>query len=38
MDSAIGTVTITEVEESSSVGRFNGTGAVQVGDSVRSAQ
>ena len=38
MDSAIGTVTITEVDASSSVGRFSGSGPVQVGDSVRNAQ
>jgi curli biogenesis system outer membrane secretion channel CsgG len=38
LDSAIGTVTITEVDEASSVGRFNGNGQVQVGDTVRNAQ
>lgn len=38
VDSALGTVTITEVDEASAVGRFNGAGSVQVGDSVRSAQ
>ena len=38
MDTAVGTVTITEVEESSSVGKFSGTGTVQVGDSVKNGQ
>jgi curli biogenesis system outer membrane secretion channel CsgG len=38
VDSALGTVTITEVDESSAVGRFNGAGTVQVGDGVRNAQ
>ena len=38
MDSALGTVTITEVDEASSVGRFTGAGPVQVGDSVKNSQ
>ena len=38
MDSAVGTVTITEVDDGSSVGRYNGAGAVQVGDTVRNTQ
>jgi curli biogenesis system outer membrane secretion channel CsgG len=38
MDSALGTVTISEVDEGSAVGQFNGAGQVQVGDSVKNAQ
>jgi curli biogenesis system outer membrane secretion channel CsgG len=38
VESALGTVTITEVDETSAVGKFNGAGAVQVGDTVRNAQ
>jgi curli biogenesis system outer membrane secretion channel CsgG len=38
MDSAVGTVTITEVDDASAVGRYNGAGGVQVGDTVRNAQ
>jgi hypothetical protein len=36
IDSALGTVTITSVDASSSVGTFSGTGAVKVSDNVKS--
>jgi hypothetical protein len=38
IDSQLGTVTITEVDEGSSVGRYSGSGPVQVGDTVKNAQ
>jgi curli biogenesis system outer membrane secretion channel CsgG len=38
MESPLGTVTITEVEDSSSVGRYSGQGQVQVGDSVKNGR
>ena len=38
MDSDLGTVTITEVEDGSAVARYSGSGAVQVGDVVTNSQ
>jgi hypothetical protein len=36
IEDAIGEVTITEVDASSAVGKFTGSGAPKVGDAVRS--
>jgi len=36
IEDSLGTVTLTEVDESSSVGKFTGTGPVKVGDTVSS--
>lgn len=38
MDTAVGEITITEVDDASAVGKFTGTGPVKVGDSVKSRQ
>jgi curli biogenesis system outer membrane secretion channel CsgG len=38
VDSALGNVSITQVDEGSAVGTYTGAGKVQVGDAVRSAQ
>jgi curli biogenesis system outer membrane secretion channel CsgG len=38
IEDSLGTVKITEVEESSSVGKFSGTGAVKVGDTVSTVK
>jgi curli biogenesis system outer membrane secretion channel CsgG len=38
IDSPIGTVTITDVDDQSAVGQYNGSGAARVGDRVKSPQ
>jgi hypothetical protein len=38
MEQDLGTITITEADEASSVGKFNGAGPVKVGDAVRNNQ